>query len=94
LSLYDMIIRRSFEVRNRLGMHARAAAKLVETAAGFRSSVSLEYGGQEVDGKSLLDILTLGCPYGGRIEARIEGPDADKAALALERLFADKFGED
>jgi len=85
---------RRFEVRNKLGIHARVAAKLVALASRYRSRIYLEYEGQEVNGKSLLGILTLACGMGGWINVRAEGADAGKALADLERLFADKFGED
>ncbi|MDI9570227.1 MAG: HPr family phosphocarrier protein [Pseudomonadota bacterium] len=85
---------RIFEVRNKLGIHARVAAKLVEEARRYKARIFFEYEGQEVNGKSLLGILTLACGSGGRMKVRAEGSDADKALLALERLFANKFGEE
>lgn len=89
-----MVKTRSFKVENRLGIHARVAAKLVHTASGFESKVILEYNGQEVNSKSILGILTLSCPKGSYISVLAEGPDADAALDAFEKLFADKFGED
>ncbi len=85
---------RIFEVRNNLGIHARVAAKLVATSNRFKSRIFFEYDGQEVNGKSLLGILTLACSRGGFITVKGEGSDAVEAMTALESLFADKFGED
>lgn len=83
----------TFEIRNRLGIHARVAAKLVETAGRFRSKIFLEKDGQEVDARSILGILTLFCPQGSRLTVRAEGADADEALSAFSRLIAEKFGE-
>ena len=76
-----------------MGIHAGVAAKLVETASRFQSEVLLEKDGVEVDGRSILGILTLFCPYGSRLTVRTEGVDADKAMEAFARLIEDKFGE-
>lgn len=89
-----MLLTRSFQVNNRLGIHARVAAKLVHTASQFRSKIMLEFNGQEVNGKSILGILTLACPCGNYLSVVADGPDAEKAMTALEALFFDKFGED
>jgi phosphocarrier protein HPr len=83
-----------FEVRNKLGIHARVAAKLVATSNRFKSRILFEYDGQEVNGKSLLGILTLACSRDGFMTVKVEGSDALEALRALENLFADKFGED
>jgi phosphocarrier protein len=82
------------EVNNKLGIHARVAAKLVAVSNKFKSRIFFEYDGQEVNGKSLLGILTLACSRGGFITVKAEGSDAVEALTALESLFADKFGED
>jgi phosphocarrier protein len=84
---------RTFELKNKLGLHARAAAKLVSAARGFKSKIVLERDGREVTGKSLLGILTLACPQGSRVTVRAEGADALQAIESLEGLFEDKFGE-
>jgi phosphocarrier protein HPr len=81
-------------IQNKLGLHARAAAKMVETSNQYASDISLRFDGQEVDGKSILSILTLACPVNSKIQIRVEGPDADKLLEAMERLINDKFGEE
>ena len=88
-----MVRTRTFEITNQLGIHARVAAKLVETASRFQSEVLLEKDGVKVDGRSILGILTLFCPYGSRLTVRTEGIDADEAMEAFVRLIEDKFGE-
>jgi phosphocarrier protein len=88
-----MIVIRTFELKNKLGLHARVAAKLVTVAKGFKSRVFLERDGREINGKSLLGILTLACPQGSRVTVRAEGEDALQAIDNLEQLFESKFGE-
>ncbi|MFH1147009.1 MAG: HPr family phosphocarrier protein [Pseudomonadota bacterium] len=81
-------------ITNNLGLHARAAAKFVQISSRFDSEVSVIRGGNEVDGKSILDILSLGCLKGARIEIKAAGKDAIEAASALEELINEKFGEE
>ena len=89
-----MQVIKTFEITNRLGIHARVAAKLVETAHRFRAEIFLEKDGVEVGGRSILGILTLFCPKGSHLTIRAEGADAEEAMEALERLVNGKFGED
>jgi phosphocarrier protein len=87
------MIEKQIEVVNRLGLHARAAAKLVHLAGSFRSHVTLSRDGEQVDGKSILGILLLAVPQGTRLSLRCEGDDEQRAVEALSGLFADRFGE-
>ncbi len=88
------MIEREVEIVNRLGLHARAAAKLVHVAGSFRSDVTLVQDGEEVDAKSILGILLLAAGKGTRIVVRCDGPDESEAAAAIEDLVADRFGEE
>ena len=88
-----MVKIKTFDIANRLGIHARVAAKLVETANRFQAKISLEKGGVEVNGRSILGILTLFCPRGSRLTIRADGADAEEAMEAFARLIAEKFGE-
>jgi len=88
-----MVKIRTFDIENRLGIHARVAAKLVETANRFQADIFLEKDGVEVNGRSILGILTLFCPRGSRLTIRAEGADAEKAMEAFARLITEKFGE-
>jgi phosphocarrier protein HPr len=88
-----MVQIRTFEITNRLGIHARVAAKLVEMAHRFQAEIFLEKDGVEVNGRSILGILTLYCPQGSRLTIRAEGADAEEAIAAFARLVAEKFGE-
>jgi phosphotransferase system HPr (HPr) family protein len=87
------VIRRSLRIRNRLGLHARAAARFVHTASRFRSQVTASRNGRTMDGKSILGILLLAAPQGTEIELSVDGPDEAEAMATLEALVADGFGE-
>lgn len=89
----DMVEIRTFEITNKLGIHARAAAKLVETANRFQAEIFLEKDGVEVNGRSILGILTLYCPMGSRLTIRVEGVDSGEAIAAIAGLIEAKFGE-
>ena len=88
------VLRQEFTIRNKLGIHARAAAKIVQTSNQFHSRIRIIKNGQEADAKSMLGILALSCPLGTRIEVCAEGEDAAEALAALAVLFDDKFGEE
>ncbi len=87
------MIRKQLEIVNRLGLHARAAAKFVQTAGNFKSEVQVSRNGQEVNGKSIMGVMMLAAAQGSRIELRISGEDEAEAMEALERLVQDRFGE-
>jgi phosphocarrier protein HPr len=89
-----MVEIQTFVIKNKLGLHARVAAKIVNVASQYKAKIFLERDGEEVNGKSLLGILTLACPKGSRITVRAEGPDAREAMEDMGRLIRDKFGED
>jgi len=84
---------RSLKVINELGMHAHAAGQIVELAYKYRAKLFLRKDSREVDGSSILSILSLACPKGSEIKARIVGVDAKEFMDDLERLFNSKFGE-
>ena len=84
---------KTFTIKNELGLHARAAALLARESGRFKSKIFFERDGTEVNGKSLLEILTLACPKGSRITIRAEGEDARDAVESLGVLIEDKFGE-
>jgi phosphocarrier protein HPr len=90
------MIRQSVLVENKLGLHARAAAKLVRLASCFSSEVHLsrEDANQQIDSKSILGILMLAASQGTRLVISIEGKDEAEAGEAIRRLFKSKFGED
>ena len=88
-----MVETRSFKITNKLGLHARVAAKLVSVSNRYKSKIFFEKDGEVVNGKSLLGILTLACPQGSWISVSAEGPDALDAIEDLGRLIESKFGE-
>ncbi len=87
-------LERSFVVVNTLGLHARAAAQLVQTANRFGSQVHVEKDGVTVNGKSIMGVLTLAAAKGSSIALTVEGEDAAEAMEALSRLVEAGFGED
>jgi len=84
---------RDVEIVNRLGLHARAAAKLVHTAGAYRSKVTLIKDGEEVDAKSILGLLLLAAAQGSRVLLRTQGEDEGPALDAVCALIANRFGE-
>lgn len=78
---------------NDLGLHARAAAKIVALVGQYKSEFFLRKGGKEVIGSSILAILTLSCPKGTEVEARVVGEDSEALIEAMSALFEQKFGE-
>ena len=87
------MIERDIEIKNKLGLHARAAAKLVHIAARFKSDVKIQKGDEEVDGKSILGILLLAAGRGSTIKVKAEGEDERQALEAVEQLIDAKFDE-
>ena len=87
------MIERSIEIKNKLGLHARAAAKLVHTAARFRSDIKIRKGDEEVDGKSILGILLLAAARGSTITVKVNGEDEAAALEAVQNLIDAKFDE-
>ena len=84
---------RTFLIVNSLGLHARAAAQLVQTANRFRSEVLVEKDGMEVNGKSIMGVLTLAAAKGAQITVSVEGDDCEPALNALARVIESGFGE-
>jgi phosphocarrier protein HPr len=84
---------RNFAIVNALGLHARAAAQLVQTANRFRSEVLVEKDGMEVNGKSIMGVLTLAAAKGAQITVSVEGDDSSQALEALAKVIESGFGE-
>ncbi len=91
---WDGDLEQEFIVANKKGLHARAAAQIVRMATQFEADVWIIKDGVRVNGKSILDVLTLASPHGSKILIAAEGRDADAVMLALAGLFQTKFGED
>lgn len=86
-------LRREVEIVNKLGLHARAAAKFVTLASTFEADVRLARDDREVNGKSIMGVMMLAAGKGIVVEIRATGPDAMSAVEALEALVSDRFGE-
>ena len=80
-------------ISNRLGLHARAAAKFVRVAAGFAAEINVQSGRRRVSGKSIMGIMMLAAGRGAEILISADGPDEAAAISALEALVNDRFGE-
>ena len=87
------VLVQEFVIANRLGIHARVAAQIVRVANQFESEILITKCEFTVNGKSILDLMTLICPYGSKIQVSAKGPDAALALNALAALFQTKFGE-
>jgi len=81
------------KINNKLGLHARASAKLSKLAGSFRSEVSLARNGRRVNAKSIMGVMMLAAGIVAEVEIETEGDDADAAMTALRALIDDKFGE-
>ncbi len=88
------MIEQGVTIVNKLGLHARAAARLVTCASQFSSSVQLDYNGRVVNGKSIMGVMMLAAAKGSELSLIVEGEDEAEAAGALAALIADRFGED
>jgi len=88
------MIERELEIVNRLGLHARAAAKLVHTASRFDSQVWLVKDGEEIDAKSILGILLLAAAQGSYVAVRCDGDDEAEALAAVAELVENGFDEE
>ncbi|WP_028880168.1 HPr family phosphocarrier protein [Terasakiella pusilla] len=85
----------TLEIKNQRGLHARAAAKFVKTAAEYEdTTILVSKGGQEVSGNSIMGLLMLAASIGTTIDVKTDGPRADEAMSAIATLVNDKFGED
>ena len=88
------VLEGTVEIKNRLGLHLRAATTLAETARSFKSKLIIVGEGRSGDARSVIDLMMLGAAIGTRLKVRAEGPDARAALDAIQRLFQDRFGED
>jgi phosphocarrier protein HPr len=88
------MIERALRIVNEKGLHARASARFVEVVEAHDAEAEVERAGLSVPGDSIMGLLTLGAARGTEITVRTSGPEAEALAVALERLVADRFGED
>ena len=88
------MVKKDLHISNKLGLHARAAAKLVHLANRFRSAVRIKRDQQEVNGKSILGILLLAASQGTQVMIRCDGEDEESAMRAVTELIANRFDEE
>ncbi|PBS13391.1 phosphocarrier protein HPr [Lysobacteraceae bacterium NML93-0792] len=88
------MIERELLVANKLGLHARATAKLVQVLSGFRSNATLVAKGREVNAKSIMGVMLLAAGHGTRVVLRLEGDDEAQAMDAAAALFERRFDEE
>ena len=88
-----MVLQREATIINRLGLHARAAARFVSLTSQFKATIEVEYKGQRINGKSIMGVMMLAASQGSKIALYAEGEDAEVALNALENLIAQRFGE-
>jgi phosphocarrier protein len=84
---------KKLEIKNKLGLHARAAALLVQTVNKFSAQVTVSKGGQTADGRSIMGVLTLAATQGSKIQVEASGEDAERAIKAIEKLVESRFNE-
>jgi len=88
------VVRRQVEILNSLGLHMRPADKFVKLALQFQSEIRVTYNGNEFNGKSILDLTSVGAECGTRLQLEARGSDAPEAVAALAELIAARFHED
>ena len=88
------MIRRQVEIINKLGLHARAAAKFVTLASSFESEVQIALNGNQVNGKSIMGVMMLAAAQGTQLDLLVEGPDEHEAIEKLCELIANRFDEE
>jgi phosphocarrier protein len=84
---------REVEIVNKLGLHARASAKLTQLASEFQSEIWLSRSGRRVNAKSIMGVMMLAAGKGSTVLVEAQGPDAEQALQALQALIAERFGE-
>lgn len=87
------MIKKTISISNKLGLHARASAKLTKLAGSFRSEIFLLRNGRRVNAKSIMGVMMLAAGKGSEVEIEAEGEDAEPAVAALVELIEGKFGE-
>jgi len=87
------VIKRNVKIVNKLGLHARASAKLTQEASKFQSVVWIARNGRRVNAKSIMGVMMLAAGLGSVVELEADGADETAAMETIERLFADRFGE-
>lgn len=93
-NLSTVMVKKEIEIINKLGLHARAAAKFVTLASVFDSDIQLERNGKKVNGKSIMGVMMLAAGKGSQLTIIISGNDENEALLRLGTLVAERFGEE
>jgi len=86
-------MQRTVTICNKLGLHARAAARLVQVASGFESEIRLRRDGREANAKSIMGVMMLAAGLGTELELMADGPDETEAAATIATLIEQRFGE-
>lgn len=84
----------TLEIKNRLGLHLRAASTLMQALKPFASSVTLWWGNKQANARSVTSLIMLGAGIGTKLKVKVEGPDAEATLEAVKTLFEERFGED
>ena len=87
------MIKATLKISNKLGLHARASAKLTKLAGSFKSEVFMSRNGRRVNAKSIMGVMMLAAGLGSEVEVEVEGSDEVEALEAIRALIADRFGE-
>jgi phosphocarrier protein len=88
------VLKKTVVIINKLGLHARAAARFVETAAAYEADIRIKCGDKSVDGKSIMGLMMLAAAKGANVELVVHGRDEERALLALVRLIENRFEEE
>jgi len=88
------MIKKKIMIQNKLGLHARASMKLINTAGRFQSEIIIKYQDAEVNAKSIMNIMGLAVSKGTEIELIVDGPDEEEATTAITQLIANRFDEE
>jgi phosphocarrier protein len=87
------MVQTQIQISNKLGLHARASAKLTKLAGGFKSEIHLSRNGRRVNAKSIMGVMMLAAGVGTQIDIEVDGVDEQEAMVALRELIANRFGE-
>lgn len=88
------MVEHNLKIINQLGLHARPAALIAQTAGNFVSAISLAKDDVKVDAKSIMGVMMLAAEHGSTLQLTVDGPDEKEAAAAIKQLFDDKFNEE
>ena len=88
------MLKKNVVIINKLGLHTRAAARFVETAAAYQADIRVKAGDKTVDGKSIMGLMMLAAAKGTNVELAVHGKDEERAVTALVRLIENRFGEE